>query len=161
VNRFVEFHLGRTISLSTLSDMLQEIGIERFAGFMRIHEAGEGRFVLSFPRSEGVDVAVLSLIRENPSQIYAERNAGLLGDWVLEIYTAAIAARTGAMIATSEDDTLHEAPRPRMHPTFADFLLDDPQRAEHAEENFARYAAAVPLPLRGIVTFRERPNSSG
>jgi hypothetical protein len=157
VNRYVEFHLGRTITLSALSDMLTEIGLERFQGFIRVNEAGEGRFVLLFPRSEGADVAVLSLVRENPSQLYAERNTGVLGDWVLEVYTSAIAARTGAMIATSEDDTLHEAPGPRMHPTFADFLLDDPDRAQHAEENFARYGPAVPLPLRGVVTFRERP----
>lgn len=155
MKRFVEFHLGKTITLSSLSDLLNEINIERFQGFVRVIEAGEGRFVLSFARAGAADVALFSLIRENPSQLYAERSVGVLGDWVLEGYTSAIAARTGALIATDDNDSLHKAPV-KMHPTFADWLLDDPQRERNAEENFARYAPVIPLPLRGVVTFRER-----
>ena len=155
VNRFVEFHLGKTITLSSLSELLTDVSIERFQGFVRVLEAGEGRFVLSFPRAGAADVALFSLIRENPSQLYAERSVGVLGDWVLETFTAAIASRTGALIATDDNDSLHKAAS-KMHPTFADWLVDDPQRERNAEENFARYAPVVPLPLRGVVSFRER-----
>lgn len=156
MNRFVEFHLGKTITLSSLSDLLNEISVERFQGFVRVIEAGEGRFVLSFGRPGAPDVALFSLIRENPSQLYAERSVGVLGDWVLETYTSAIASRTGALIATDDNDSLHKAAA-KTYPTFADWLVDDPQREPSAEENFGRYAPAVPLPLRGVVSFRERP----
>lgn len=139
-----------------LSDLLMQISVERFQGFVRVNEVGEGRFLLSFPRGGGAaDIALLTLIRENPSQLYAERNLAMLGDWVLEVYAAEVGARTGAMIATSEDDSLHRAPN-RPYPTFADWLLDDPQRQPVAEEAFERYAPAIPLALRGVVNFKER-----
>lgn len=155
MNRYVEFHLGRTIALSALSEMLTDISIERFAGFVRINEVGEGRFVLSFPRAGTADVALLTLIRENPSRLYAERSVAYLGDWVLETYSAEIAARTGALVSTEQKASLH-APARKPRPSFADWLLDDPQRAVCAEEHFARYAPAVPLPLRGVVNFTKR-----
>ena len=148
--------MGRTITLSTLSEMLTEISVERFQGFVRIIEAGEGRFVLSFPRAGAADTALFSLIRENPSQLYAERSVAMLGDWVLEVFTSEIAARTGALVATDTNDTLHQADR-CFYPTFADWLLDDPSRHASAEEYFARYSPVVPLALRGVVSFRERP----
>lgn len=156
MNRFVEFHLGRTITLSALSEMLTEVSVERFQGFVRIIEAGEGRFVLSFPRAGAADTALFSLIRENPSQLYAERSIAMLGDWVLEVYTSEIASRTGSLIATDMNDTLHQAPR-CIYPTFADWLLDDPARKGNAGEYFERYSPAIPLALRGVVAFQERP----
>lgn len=39
MNGYVEFHLGRAIALSVLSEMLTEISIPRFSGFVRINEA--------------------------------------------------------------------------------------------------------------------------
>ncbi len=155
MNKYVEFHLGRTITLSTLSEMLVEVGIKRFQGFVRLSEMGEGRFVLSFPRSGSAEISLFSLIRENPSQLYAERSVAFLGDWVLEAYTAEICRRTGALISTEEDTALHTS-QMKPHPTFADWLLADPAREATAEELFARYSPAVPLPLRGIVSFRHR-----
>lgn len=155
MNRYVEFHLGRTISLTALSELLTQISVERFQGFVRVNEVGEGRFLLSFPRGGAADVALITLIRENPSQLYAERNLAMLGDWVLEVYAAEIGARTGSMIATSENDSLHRAPN-KAYPTFADWLLDDPQRQPVAEEAFERYAPAIPLAMRGVVNFKER-----
>ena len=155
MTRYVEFHLGRTIALSALSELLTQISIERFAGFVRVSEVGEGRFVLSFPRPDAAPVALLSLIRENPSQLYAERSAGYLGDWVLEVYGGEIASRTGALVSTEENTPLH-SPRMIPMPTFADWLLSDPALAESAEDLFARYASVVPLPIRGVVTFKQR-----
>lgn len=156
MTRFVEFHLGRTISLSALSEILIAIAIERFQGFVRVNEAGEGRFVLAFPRPDGAPVALFTLIREQPSQLYAERSTGYLGDWALEVYAAEIASRTGALIATEEQTSLHAA-RPLFIPTFADWVLQEPSLADSAEEVFARHAAAVPLALRGVVAFRRNP----
>jgi hypothetical protein len=92
VNKYIEFHLGKTIALSALSELLTEISIDRFQGFVRIHEAGEGRFVLSFPRPDAAEVGLLTLIRENPSQLYAERSLAILGDWVLDVFGAAARA---------------------------------------------------------------------
>ena len=155
MNRYVEFHLGRTIALSALSELLTQISIDRFSGFVRVNEAGEGRFVLSFPRSDGAPVALVSLIRENPSQLYAERSMEYLGDWVLEQYAAAIAARTGALVSTEERASLHSfAAFPTQ--TFADWLLQFPELTDSAEVLFARYAPVIPLPLRGIVSFKSR-----
>jgi len=155
VTRYVEFHLGRTITLSALSELLTQIGIDRFQGFVRVNEAGEGRFVLSLPRPDAADMALFTLIRENPSQLYAERSVGYVGDWALEVYSGEIASRTGALIATDEQDALHAAP-PMVCPTFADWLLHDPSHKNLAHELFERYAPAIPLPLRGIVLFKER-----
>jgi hypothetical protein len=155
MTRYVEFHLGRIISLSALSELLTEISIDRFQGFVRVNEAGEGRFVLSFPRADAAEVALFTLIRENPSQLYAERSAGYLGDWVLEVYAAEIASRTGALAATEDDTSLHALPMIVL-PTFADWLLGDEKLAACAEDLFARYAPVVPLPLRGVVSFKER-----
>jgi hypothetical protein len=155
VTRYVEFHLGRIITLSALSELLTEISIDRFQGFVRISEAGEGRFVLSFPRADAADVALLTLIRENPSQLYAERSAGYLGDWVLEVYAAEIGSRLGALVSTEERNSLH-SPALIVLPTFADWLLSDERNASCAEDLFARYSGVVPLPLRGIVRFRGR-----
>lgn len=155
MNRYVEFHLGRTITLTTLSDLLTQISVERFQGFVRVNEVGEGRFVLSFARAATADVSLLTLIREHPGQLYAERSVALLGDWVLEVYTGEIAARTGALIATEDHGSLHPA-SPMPLTTFADWLLDDPQRHASAAEAFERYGSVVPLPLRGVVNFKER-----
>lgn len=154
-NNYVEFHLGRTIALSRLSEMLNEISIERFQGFVRVLEAGEGRFVLSFPRPGAADLALLTLIRENPSQLYAESSTAYVGDWVLEVYAAEIASRTGALVSTSENRTLHGAQMVVL-PTFADWLLQDADRGASADEIFAARSASVPLPLRGVVAFRPR-----
>ncbi|HEY9181530.1 MAG TPA: hypothetical protein VIO32_12490 [Candidatus Baltobacteraceae bacterium] len=148
--------MGRTITLSALSDMLTEISVDRFQGFVRVIEAGEGRFVLSFARRGAADTALFSLIRENPSQLYAERSVAMLGDWVLDVYTSEISSRTGALVATDTEDTLHQSPF-GIYPTFADWLLDDPARKQSAEEYFDRYSPLVPLPLRGVVTFQKRP----
>lgn len=156
MNRYVEFHLGRTIALSAISEMLTEISIDRFQGFVRVNEAGEGRFVLSFPRPDGAPVSLLTLIRENPSQLYAERSVGYLGDWVLEVFSAEIASRTGAFVATEQNASLHTLPTVFI-PTFADWLLRDPALAATVEEQFARYAPVIPLPLRGVVNFKARP----
>lgn len=135
--------------------MLVAISVERFQGFVRVNEAGEGRFVLSFPRSDAADVALFTLIRENPGQLYAERSVAMVGDWALEIYSAEIAARTGALVSTAENRMLHP-PRAISLPSFADWLLVDPERAALAEDIFSRYAPAIPLPLRGVVSFKER-----
>lgn len=143
------------ITLTALSDLLTQISVDRFQGFVRVNEVGEGRFVLSFGRAAMADISLLTLIRENPSQLYAERSAALLGDWVLEVYTGEIAARTGALIATGEDGSLHQAVPVRL-PTFADWLLHDPQRHASAAEAFERYGSIVPLALRGVVNFKER-----
>lgn len=150
MNRYVEFHLGKTIALSALSELLTEISIRRFQGFVRVNEVGEGRFMLSFPRSDSADVALITLIREKPSQLYAERNVACLGDWVLDVYAAEIAARTGALVATDDNGSLH-VPSLRFHPNFAGWLMDDPQRASRAQEHYARYSPVVPLPVRGII----------
>lgn len=133
-----------------LSDLLVQISVERFQGFVRVNEAGEGRFVLSFGRAGNADVSLFTLIREKPSQLYAERSVAYLGDWVLEAYTGEIAARTGALIATEQTPSLHSASMMRV-PSFADWLLDDTQRKATAAEQFERYAPAVPLPLRGVL----------
>lgn len=155
MTRYVEFHLGRTIALSALSELLTQISIDRFQGFIRVNEAGEGRFVLSLPRPDAADMALFSLIRENPSQLYAERSVGYVGDWALEVYSGEIASRTGALIATDQEEMLHTAPI-MVCPTFADWLLRDPNHRNVAEEMYARYAPAIPLALRGVVTFKER-----
>lgn len=155
MNRYVEFHLGRTITLTALSELLTQICVDRFQGFVRVNEVGEGRFVLSFARAATADVSLFTLIREKPSQLYAERSVAYLGDWVLEVYTGEIAARTGALIATEEQESLHSATL-MPSPSFADWLLDDPQRKALAEELFERYAPAIPLALRGVVNFKER-----
>ncbi|HET9097952.1 MAG TPA: hypothetical protein VFN37_14915 [Candidatus Baltobacteraceae bacterium] len=155
MNRYVEFHLGRTITLTALSELLTDVSVQRFQGFVRVNEVGEGRFVLSFARAATADVSLLTLIRENPSQLYAERSVALLGDWVLEVYTGEIAARTGALIATEDNGSLH-SPSLMPLPTFADWLLDDPQRHASAAEAFERYGPVVPLALRGVVNFKER-----
>jgi hypothetical protein len=149
MSTYVEFHLGKTITLSALSDLLTEIGVARFQGFVRVSEAGEGRYVLSFPRAGSADVALVSLIRENPSRLYAEASAGYLGEWVLATYAGEISTRTGALVSTAQNRMLHPAPRVAL-PTFADWLLSDPQRAGFAKEAFARYAPVTPLPLRGV-----------
>lgn len=156
MNNYVEFHLGRTIPLSRLSEMLNEISIERFQGFVRVLEAGEGRFVLSFPRQGAADLSLLTLIRENPSQLYAEVSAAYVGDWVLEVYAAEIASRTGALVSTGANRMLHNAEMVVL-PTFADWLLHDPDRGASAEEIFTNRSGSVPLPLRGVVAFRPRP----
>lgn len=135
--------------------MLTQISVDRFQGFVRVNEVGEGRFVLSFARPAMADISLFSLIRENPSQLYAERSIGYLGDWILEVYTGEIAARTGALIATEQNESLHRAEF-MPSPTFADWLLSDPQRKALAEEQFERYGSSVPLPLRGVVNFKER-----
>ncbi len=150
---YVEFHLGRTIALSALSELLNHVSAERFQGFVRVNEAGQGRFVLSLPRGDGADVALFTLIREDPSRLYAEPNVACLGEWALDVYTGEIAARTGALVSTAANRSLH-AVRPRPLPTFAAWLLDDEQRASSSEELHARYASAIPLPLRGVVSFR-------
>jgi hypothetical protein len=75
---------------------------------------------------------------------------------VHEVNTSEIASRTGALIATDTNDTLHQAEM-AFYPTFADWLLDDPARHPSAEEYFERYSPAVPLPLRGVVAFQARP----
>lgn len=141
--------MGKTITLSALSDLLMEIGIARFQGFVRVNEAGEGRYVLSFPRVQSAEVALVSLIREQPSRLYAEASAGYLGEWVLEVYAGEISARTSALVSTPQNRMLHSAPRV-IQPTFADWLLSDKQRAQLAREAFARYAPVTPLPLRGV-----------
>jgi hypothetical protein len=150
VNRYIEFHLGRTITLFALSDLLTQIGVERFAGFVRVNDAGEGRFVLSFPRADGADVPLLTLIRENPSRLYAESSLAYLGDWVLDVFGAEIGKRTGAAVATEREPALHP-PRASHARTCADWLLGDPNLERAARDIFARYAPAVPLPLRGVL----------
>jgi hypothetical protein len=149
MSTYVEFRLGKTITLSALSDLLTEISVSRLQGFVRVNEAGEGRYVLSFPRAGAADVALLSLIRENPRQLYAESSVAFLGEWVLEVYAGEICARTGALASTAQNRLLHTAPRVAL-PTFADWLRSDPQRAAFAEEAYARYAPVTPLPLRGV-----------
>jgi hypothetical protein len=153
VTKYVEFHLGRTIALSALSELLTDISIDRFAGFVRVIEAGEGRFVLSFPRPDGAPVALFSLIREKPGQLYAERSLAFLGDWVLESYACAIVSRTGALVSTEERESLHTLAAAAL-PTFADWLLSKPELSDCAEETFTRYLPVIPLPLRGIVSFK-------
>lgn len=135
--------------------MLTEISVERFQGFVRVNEVGEGRFVLSFARPAMADISLFTLIRENPSQLYAERSVAYLGDWVLEVHAGEIASRTGALIATEQNESLH-SPALLFSPTFADWLLSDPQRKTLAQEQFERYGPCVPLPIRGVVNFKER-----
>ncbi len=149
LSTYAEFHLGKTITLSALSDLLTEISVARFQGFVRVSEAGEGRYVLSFPRTEAADVALVSLIRENPSQLYAESSVAYLGEWALEVYAGEICSRIGALVSTSQNRMLHPAPRIST-PTFADWLVSDPHRADFAREAFVRYAPVTPLPLRGV-----------
>jgi hypothetical protein len=149
VSRYVEFHLGRIITLSALSELLTEIAIERFGGFVRIREAGEGGFVACFPRADG-DVALFSLIRERPSELYAERSSAYIGDWVLAVYASEITSRTGALAATEKHPSLH-ALAPLVMPTFADWLLGAAEPGDSARELFARYAPAVPVQLRGVI----------
>lgn len=77
------------------------------------------------------------------------------GDWVLEGYACGIASRTGALVSTDERESLHAlAAAPT--PTFADWLLRRSELSESAEELFARYAPVIPLPLRGIASFKAR-----
>lgn len=156
MNDFVEIHLGRTITLAALADLLNDISLERFQGFVRINESGHGRFAVSFARAEGGETTLFMLIRENPSQLYAEPATSSTGQWVLEVYAAEISVRTGALIASSANRMLHPA-KPLALPTFADWLLSDPGRTAVADELFAAYASAVPLPLRGVVSFKQRP----
>lgn len=155
VSDFVEIHLGRALTLSALADMLTEIGVQRFQGFVRVNESGNGRFALSFARSEGGEATLFMLVRENPSQLYAEPTASFAGAWALEVYAYEIAVRMNALIAGSSNRMLHR-PTPAVFPTFADWLLGNPSRAAMAEEVFAAISPSVPLPLRGVVSFQQR-----